>query len=750
MTQLTYNLAYETELDGYYAGMSVDTDALFAELDRRAARQPNLDRFVLKALTYELAAEQCDVHVFRHMPFYFELEAGRGRFQWGFGGVGAWFRENRKHLLRNETDTIHALYDGFFTFNGHDAAVTDLDHHSLDFDAVLEKGLDGLAREAEGHASDATTDEQRSFCFAAAAGCRALIRIADKFSQRASTLLERETDPVVRANLTRIATSSAKAPAQPAQTFYEALNTLLFTREIVGSLEGIAISTYGHLDRMLYPYYQRDLAAGRLTPDEAHAWLVAFLRYTETRFACRRERHETSTTIVLGGCNRDGNIIFNELTRAILDIYREWRLIEPKLHVRMSKEHPRALAEACAELLGAQRNVLALFNDDIVIAANVKAGRALEDARLYIGGGCQENKLQNCEINSRASIYMNTPKLLQLGFDPACAGKLAAGERLRLRDFSVCPDFERFYAIVMHNARELTGALVRRRNRGERKSGLYNPCPLLSALTADCLARGKDITEGGARYSVGSVGLVGLATLIDSLTAVRTLVFEEQRMGLAEFARILAADFSGHEPLRQYILGKLPKHGGEDPATRRFAARVFADLARATSGFANARGGKYEASLFSHMSYLRLGHSLPATPDGRRAGAPLSKGIGPSFIFTNQHWSTGAVLDSLGEIDFTDYPEIGVLDLRFPAMPEAQAVSLLVPVIERFLNSGGPVLQINVLDTETLKKAQTAPEQHKDLIVRVSGFSANFVTLGRDIQDEVIARSTCCWTGPVK
>jgi formate C-acetyltransferase len=296
----------------------------------------------------------------------------------------------------------------------------------------------------------------------------------------------------------------------------------------------------------------------------------------------------------------------------------------------------------------------------------------------------------------------------------------------------------------MHNARAVAEKIVLRRNRTEKKSAELNPCPILSAVTGDCIQQGKDVFAGGARYSAGSLGLTGLGTLIDSLIAVREIVYNEKQMTLEEFVSVLRDNFRGHEPLRQYILNRLPKHGSEDTSTLELSGRVFADMAQATSGFPNGRGGKYEASLFSHTNYMRLGTCCEATPDGRLKGENMSKGIGPSFISLGEKWAAGQILDSIQEIDLTDYPVIGILDLKIPPVSPEQSEVLIIPILERFIENGGSVLQINCIDTDDLKQAQKNPEKFPNLVVRVSGFSASFVTLGKGVQDEVIRRSECC------
>ncbi|OQB35911.1 MAG: Formate acetyltransferase [Candidatus Latescibacteria bacterium ADurb.Bin168] len=246
---------------------------------------------------------------------------------------------------------------------------------------------------------------------------------------------------------------------------------------------------------------------------------------------------------------------------------------------------------------------------------------------------------------------------------------------------------------------------------------------------------------GGARYSFGSVSLAGIGTLIDSLYAVKVVVFDQERVSVTRFREILAADFEGEEAFRQYIVNRIPKFGHGDPEVREFSARVFADVARAGSGYLNTRGGTYEASLFSFRSFVDFGRRAGATPDGRHAGEHLSPGMSPSQLALGRECSVTQVLRALEPVDMTDYPVVAVLDVKMPLSPEQADPSVLESVVRCFLDYGGSVLQINVVDPSALVDAREHPERHPDLVVRVSGYSAYFRTLSPDIQQEVVARA---------
>jgi len=247
--------------------------------------------------------------------------------------------------------------------------------------------------------------------------------------------------------------------------------------------------------------------------------------------------------------------------------------------------------------------------------------------------------------------------------------------------------------------------------------------------------------EGGARYSVGSVSLIGIGTLIDSLFAVRKMVFEHERVPLDQLRAIIESNFEGEEILRQFIVNRVPKFGQADAEMEAFSSRVFSDLAAVSTGHANGRGGTYEASVFVYRLFVEMGKKTGATPDGRKAGDYLAQGMGPSQLALGRRSDVGQILGALAPLDMTDYPVSAVLDLKLPASRGECDPRTIVPIVKRFLDAGGSVLQLNVVDPEVLREAKAHPERHGDLVVRVSGYSARFAALSEEIQQEVIDRA---------
>jgi trans-4-hydroxy-L-proline dehydratase len=553
-----------------------------------------------------------------------------------------------------------------------------------------------------------------------------------------------ETNPVIIQMLKRIASTSIRIPAEPPSTFYEALNTIVFLFYVVQSIEGNGISVFGHPDRILLPYYRRDITAGHITPEEAKDLLRAFLAISDIRYGMKKAHGThvgTNGTVTIGGCDKDGEPIFNELTEMILKAHQELYLIDPKINARISAKHPQEFYELLAQFIATGDNSLAIFNDDVIIPANVRMGKKPEDCRLYVGGGCQENVLANTEVNSRATIYLNLMHVFLMGFFPEKWAFFTKHKDFVLGKYHECAKFDDFYETFLQNLKIVVDAHIDERNRTESEGWRYNPCPLHSSTIDDCIEKGLDMMEGGARYSYGSISLTGIGTLIDSLFAVREVFYNRKIVSLMELQDILEQDFRGHEAFRLFLVNRIPKFGQDDEAILSFSSQVFADLARVTSGKPNSRGGCYEASLFSFRSFVGFGEKTGATPDGRKAGQHLSQGMSPSLLALGEKCSISQVLEALEPLDISLYPVVAVLDVKLPATHYDCESESIVPVIKRFLEAGGSVLQINYVDQEILREAKENPELHRDLIVRVSGYSSYFHILTEQIQDEIIARA---------
>lgn len=750
MTFLQEYESFKLELDGFYSSGTVNPAGMKAELDKIDSASPGRNPYRRKASIYELAASRCDVQVFRHCPFYYEIKAGRPGRAWGFDGIGCWMRT---HHDNNDYATKCIDWKSVFVSTGllnSGGIDIDLDHHTIGYDNVLKFGFNGIIRKCEQRLTKTNVQKEREFLEAVISGYRALITLSEKFAARAESLLTSEKDETIRRRLELVRDTAGRVPAEAPGSFYEALNTIIFIREAIGSLEGIAVSTFGMLDRMLEPFYKNDLLSGRLSKDDAADLLYAFLAITDVKFdvagfnAAKNGRGadhiETSTTVIIGGCDKNGIPVYNEITEMILDAYTDLKLVNPKLNARISAAHPQAYFDRLGAFAAKGSNVLSIYNDDVIIPANVRSGKALEDCRLYAGGGCQENILQNCAVHSRACLWLNLCGVLAATLFPERFAKLS----LPLENGANTTDFDSLYSAFLKNLRTIAGIIAAHRTANERDGWKINPCPLHSATLDDCIDKAMDWTEGGARYSDASLDCVGIGTLIDSLYALKTVVFEQKIKTLAEFLEVIQLNYEGQEKFRQYLLHRMPKYGQDDGTIRSFSGKIFKDTAKATSGFKNSRGGVYEASLFAFRFFVEFGCKTIATPDGRKAGQSLSPGMSPSILSLGEKCSVSQILSSLEPLELKDYPIVGILDLKLPCScnpANERDGGVIASIISRFIASGGSGLQINAVNRETLKNALMEPESYSGLAVRISGYSAYFTKLPETVQQEIIERT---------
>ena len=749
-----------SELKKYYAGLNCGCieqnadyiqrrDKIFSAMDDYVASNAAVHPYLLKAQLHEEIARHCEPVLFRYSPFFFELGI-RPAESWGTPNpwsAASWMLLRRRHMVQDTEEM--SWINHFRAWNDQSPVklwniwdVFDYDHHCPGYTKLLQVGIDGILVEIAASRSRASSVDQAAFLEAAERGCRVLLSIAARFSECAGSMLKREQDPVARQCLARIAESATRIPANPPRTFYEGLAMLWFLREATASLEGIGISVLGHLDRLLIDLYRDDLKAGRLTENEARDLLARWMLPTDIKFHVEDNSWpETSTCMELGGCDADGNPVYNELTRLILDTHRQEHLLSPKPNCRISADAPEEFLQQISESALGGHNNFALLNDEVLIPACVGAGKSLEEARLYVNGGCQETIVEGVEHSAGAYYYFNLARAFDLCLRPfeREPGQMDLPEAEKHLPSPLTADggFEDVYAAVVSK----TQALIRLgadwvRELGQRTWEIQ-PCPLFSSMLDDCIVKAQDYTAGGARYNPSGICLVGFGTVVDSLAVIQRAVYDEEWLSLDELNRALAANWAGYEALRARLVA-LPKFGYDDPVTNALARRLAADLAKFVRNLENERGAGFQASLFVYYMFLRMGVQVRATPDGRYDADMLSQGVAPGRVRPPQHLTD--VFRSITHIDFTDLPGNSVLDVQLPTGAAMQPTELAA-LIRAFAAMHGPTLQLNCVSPDSLRQAQLQPQQHRELIVRISGLSAHFVALDKDVQDEIINRA---------
>lgn len=614
----------------------------------------------------------------------------------------------------------------------------DRGHISPGWENMLSQGLTGLieqtiqAREALG---DEVTNEQLAFYEAAEMVYHATIRLAERFSKLASEMMV--DYPQHEAHLREIASACHHVPAHRPHTFHQALQFMWLMHELI-EMEGELVRSMGQFDRTLYPYYRADIDSGRLTRDQAKE-LIKFFWF---KFYLHTQGRTNGKNFVFGGQYPDGSEITNDLTYLALEAYEELNTPDPKLSVRFLPGSSDRLYRRVADLIRNGHNAFVLMNDEPAVAALVKEGKTLEDARLYLPIGCYEPAVEGKEIGCTMNLTVNLAKGVELalhdGVDPL-SGQQIGPHTGNPRHFA---DFEQLWNAYTEQMNFFLTRAAECIRAAEGQWPQINPSPLASGTIDDCLTSGRDISQGGAHYN--SVGFVGaaLGSTCDSLLALKQTVYNEKRFTMEEMLEAIDCNFEGHERMRQYLLNRVPKWGNNDPEADRLAKRITEYYCNKVHTFTNGRGGPCRAALFSLDFSWKGGQLTGALPDGKKAHESLSPGIGA----TSGQDKNGvtALIDSVTKLDSTLTPNGAVLDVTLhpSAVEGEEGLDAFVALIKTFFARDGYALQFNIFDTETLRDAQHHPEKYASLQIRVTGWSVYFTTLSKDEQDQFIIRNT--------
>jgi formate C-acetyltransferase len=626
-------------------------------------------------------------------------------------------------------------------------------HTSLD-DSIYRKGLS--ARRAEIAASRAAIDwgsDQGALAKdeelkAMDIACEGAIVLARRHAALAGTLAAAERDEGRRAELRRIAEVCERVPAEAPRDFWEALQTYWFAHlGTITELNGWDAMSPGHLDQHLAPFYERGVAEGSLDRERAKELLSCFwIKVNNTPAppkvgvtAAESGTYNDFTNINLGGLAADGTDGSSELSYIALEVLDELQLLQPQANLQLSARTPERLLRAAAEVARRGSGYPSLFNADEVVMAQVGMGKRIEDARGGGTSGCVETGCFGKEAYLLHG-YLNSPKILELalndGVDPA-TGKAIGPRTGRPEGFA---GFEDLYSAYEAQLAYVVDVKARVSNYLDRMYAEYAPAPFLSALVADCIAQGKDYYDGGARYNTDYIQCCGLGTTTDSLSAIRTHVYERRDVAWKELSEALASDWSGREDLRLLMSNKTPRFGNDDDRADSIAKRVVESWHGAIDGRRSPRGGTYHINLLSTTCHVYFGLKTGATPDGRRARMPESDGASPAQGADRK--GPTAVAKSLAKIDVARTGG-SLLNQRF--LPAALAgeggIEKLSSLVRTYFRMGGHHIQFNVVDTATLREAQKRPEDYRSLLVRVAGYSDYFVDLDRNHQEEIISRT---------
>jgi len=626
--------------------------------------------------------------------------------------------------------------------------------HTVLDDKIYRKGMLDFRRDIEKalaeldyfHDPEAYRKQEQLKAMHIAAG--AIIRFAQRHAEEARRQAAQEKDPQRRAELERIAQVCEWVPAHAPRDFWEAIQAYWFVHlGVTSELNPWDAFCPGHLDQHLWPFYERGLADGSLTREQAEEllqclWIKFNNQPAPPKVGVTAAESSTYTDfaqINLGGLRPDGSDAVNDLTYLLLDVIEEMRLLQPSTSIQVSKKNPDRFIKRAARIIRTGFGQPSVFNADLIVQELIRMGKSVEDARCGGSSGCVEVGAFGKE-NYNLTGYFNMPKVLELtlhnGLDPRTGRQIGP----RTGDPTTFDSFDRLFDAYRRQLNYWIDVKVRGNQVIERLYAEYMPVPFLSLLIDDCIARGKDYHDGGARYNTTYIQGVGLGTMSDALSAIKYHVFEEKTLSMAELLAALDADFEGYERVRQLLLNRTPRYGNDDDRADAVMQAVFEAYFQAVDGRPNTKGGEYHINLLPTTCHVYFGSVCGATPDGRRAGTPLSEGISP-VQGADRHGPT-AVLKSAAKMD---HARTGgtLLNQKFTPqlLADEKGLDGLVKLIRTYFKLDGHHVQFNVVDAATLRAAKQRPDEYRDLIVRVAGYSDYFCDLSEALQDEIIART---------
>ncbi|MFZ2054162.1 MAG: trans-4-hydroxy-L-proline dehydratase [Candidatus Aminicenantales bacterium] len=626
--------------------------------------------------------------------------------------------------------------------------------HTVLDDKIYKKGLgdfkDDIRRTIAklDFGADPEAFHKREELEAMAVAADGLILYAERHGEKARELAAREKDPQRKRELERIAEICFRVPRYAPRDFWEALQSYWFVHlGVITELNTWDSFNPGRLDLHLYPFYKKGLEEGTLTEESARELLQAFwIKFNNQpappKVGVTAEESGTYTDfclINLGGVKKDGTDAVNELSFLILDVVEEMRLLQPSSMVQISKKTPDRFLRRALDIVKTGFGQPSIFNTDAIIQEMIRQGKSLEDARLGGASGCVEAGIFGKE-NYNLTGYFNLPKVLEItlnnGLDPRTEKTLG----LETGDPRAFASYEDLLAAFRRQVRHFIDIKVKGNSIIERIYAEYMPTPFLSLLIDDCIARGRDYHDGGARYNTSYIQGVGIGSTTDALTAIKDNVFDRKRVTMAELLDALKNDFSGKETLRQRLLNKTPKYGNDDDYADEVMVSIFEIYYDAVNGRPNTKGGTYQINLLPTTVHIYFGKVTGATPDGRKAREPLSEGVSP-VQGSDRHGPT-AVIKSVSKMDHLRTGGT-LLNQKFTPqlLSTEEGLRKLAHLVRSYFKLDGHHIQFNVVTAETLREAQRHPERYRDLIVRVAGYSDYFVDIGWDLQEEIIRRT---------
>ncbi len=698
-------------------------------------------------------------------------------------------------LMTEETKKAieHNIFTpGNYFYNG-------VGHVTVQYDKVLAMGYRGIIEEIRQeldrcNPGDGDYCTKSQFLKAAILSCEAVIRYARRYAQLAEKEAAACTDSARKQELLQIAANCARVPEHGAATFHEACQSFWFVQQLL-QLEssGHSISP-GRFDQYMYPYYKKDLEAGRLTRESAQELIdciwVKLNDLNKCRDAASAEGfagYSLFQNLIVGGQDKEGLDMTNDLSFMCITASKHVFLPQPSLSIRVWNKSPHDLLLKAADLTRTGIGLPAYYNDEVIIPSLLSRGLTLEDARDYNIIGCVEPQKAGKTEGWHDAAFYNMCRPLELVF----SNGWDKGEKISIETGAVeeMTTFEEFYDAYKKQMEYNISLLVNADNAIDVAHATRCPLPYLSCMVDDCIKRGKSVQEGGAVYNFTGPQGFGIANMADSLYAIKKLVFDEKKVTLAEYKRALAMNYGQgfdavsageivteilremnrngmtvdeaqiagmiqtvmntelpaeekkrYEALRAMI-DEVPKFGNDNEEVDMFARDVAYTYTKPLLNYRNPRGGQFQAGLYPVSANVPLGAQTGATPDGRLAHTPVADGVSPSA--GKDVYGPTAAANSVSKLDHGIASNGTLFNQKFhpTALSGEKGLENFVALIRSYFDQKGSHMQFNVVDRETLLDAQAHPEKYAHLVVRVAGYSALFTTLSKSLQDDIIRRT---------
>jgi len=616
----------------------------------------------------------------------------------------------------------HLFKEGVFSWAGN--------HQTLNYDMVFADGFCGLCEQIDNriarlNVTEPDYEEKKNFLDALKIIAKAYIDLSNRYADYALELSRQESNPARKEELENISKNCRQVPAHSPTNFWDACQCAWFSFFFVPDAPG-------RVDQYLYPFYKEDTITREFAKELLSCLWIKYFEYVGVHSGVSAINHLT-----LGGVKPDGSDASNEVTKLCLEVVEDLKLLRPQVGLRWNRNTPSDVLEKAVQVLRAKTGNPDFCNDEQIVPALINIGVKPEDARNFSLSGCHEVIVTGMAQMGSVEGFINMPKIIRiaLGLEPSI------NRNVDLSEIESYDEFWKHVIGVMEYLAESTheASVARDRHFAEQTGGYLQA----SLVTRDCIENAKGYTQGGARYNFCNWDIIGTANLVDSLIAIRKMVFEDKILSLQQLADLLVLDWEGHEQLRMQIINQYPHFGNNNDGTDAVAKQVIETLSGILKRRTPFRGGEYilGTTAGGENMHIEFGRVTGATPDGRKSGTTLADSIGSAQGRDRQ--GITALLNSVAKLPHKLLPTATTLNVKIDPklLDDEDGIEKVSALIRGHFTSGGQQMQFNFYSREMLLDAKQNPEKYGSLMVRVSGYSAPFISLWGDLQDEIIART---------